>query len=155
MKRIILYIGIVAALFVAPTEQLEVGKLIPVEAAAVYKQNASYVIETNTQNKGIGKTAQEALQNLKDTAAGIIYLDTAKYLLLTEETQDAVEILRENLKPSTQLCKMKRPVPMKEVAKFLDAHDKLPKLKHWKTGTELPVLSPFEDSYVFFEKSRK
>lgn len=152
MKRIILYIGIVAALFAVPAEQMEVGKLIPVKTVAVYQKNTSYVIETDTQNKGVGETVPDALQNLKDTAAGTIYLDTAKYLLITEETQEAVELLRQSMKPTTHLCKMKRPVPVEGAGEFLDVHDSLPKLKHWKYGMELPVLSGEEDSFILLKK---
>ena len=152
MKRTVLYIGILVGLLLAPVEQMEVGKLIPVEVVSVYRQGENYVIETDTQNKGIGQTPQAALQNLKDTASGTIYLDTAKYLLLTQDAQNAVEVLRERLKHATQLSEIERPLPMQEVAKFLDSHGKLPRLKQWKEGTELPLLSAFEDSYIFLKK---
>ena len=152
MKRIILYIGILVGLLLAPVEQMEVGKLIPVEVVSVYRQGENYVIETDTQNKGIGQTPGAALQNLKDTASGTIYLDTAKYLLLTQDAQNAVEVLRENLKPATKLSEIERPLPMQEVAKFLDSHGKLVRLKQWKEGVEMPLLSTFEDSYIFLKK---
>ena len=152
MKRTVLYIGILVGLLLAPVEQMEVGKLIPVEVVSVYRQGENYVIETDTQNKGIGQTPGAALQNLKDTASGTIYLDTAKYLLLTQDAQNAVEVLRENLKPATQLSEIERLLPMQEVAKFLDSHGKLVRLKQWKEGVEMPLLSTFEDSYIFLKK---
>ena len=152
MKRAILYIGILAALIAAPVEQMEVGKLIPVQVVSVYKEGDAYVIETDTQNKGVGQTVETALQNLKDTASGTIYLDTAQYLLLTEDAQDAVEALRKNLKASVEMSEMEKPVPVKEVAKFLDAHGKFPKLKHWQKGAELPVLRAIEKTYIFLKK---
>ena len=152
MKRTVLYIGILVGLLLAPVEQMEVGKLIPVEVVSVYSQGENYVIETDTQNKGIGQTPGAALQNLKDTASGTIYLDTAKYLLLTQDAQNAVEVLRENLKPATQLSEIERLLPMQEVAKFLDSHGKLVRLKQWKEGVEMPLLSTFEDSYIFLKK---
>ena len=152
MRRTILYIGILAALFFVPVEQMEVGKLIPVQVVSIYKEDANYVIETDTENKGLGSTAQAALQNLKDTADGTIYLDTAQYLLITQDTRDAVEILRKHLKPSVEMSAMETPVKVKEVAQFLESHGRLPKLKQWKMHKELPVLSIFEDSYIFLKK---
>ena len=51
MKRVIIYIGILAALIAAPVEQMEVGKLVPVQVVSVYKEGNAYVLETDTQNK--------------------------------------------------------------------------------------------------------
>lgn len=155
MKRIILYTAVLGLMLAAPAEQMNVGKLIPVQAISIYKQDEQYVIETDTQNKGVGNTPEQALQNMKETASGIIYLDTAQYLLFSEDAQHAVDSLREKLKGSVKLSAITAPVNMENVSQFLDAHDKLPKLKHWKAGMNLPVLSMFEESYNFFKKVEK
>ena len=73
MKRMLVYIVTLAALFLAPAEQMEVGKLLPVQAVSVSKENGVYVLKTDTGNKGIGATVRLALQKLKDTASGTIY----------------------------------------------------------------------------------
>ena len=155
MKRILLYIGILAALVLAPAEQMEVGKLLPVQAVSVYMDSGVYVIETDTENRGTGPAVELAVQNLKDTAAGTVYLDTAQYLLVAEDAQGAVESLRNKLKPSVKLTAVEGQVDMKRISKFLDAHEELPKLKHWKIGDDLPVLSKFEDSFIFLKKVEK
>ena len=135
-----------------PIEPSDIGKLRPVQVVSVYKENAWVVMETDTGDKGFGSTAQQALQNLKDTSTGVIYLDTAEYLLLSKDTVDAAEELRKELKSSVRLCLAAKQVDMVEAAKFLGVHGSLPKLKDWEKDTELPVLSTFGNSLIFLKK---
>ena len=72
MRRIILYIGILALIVAAPVKPMDIEKLRPVQIVSVYKQSDWTVIETDTGDKGIGGTARQALQNMKDTSEGII-----------------------------------------------------------------------------------
>ena len=152
MKRIILYIGILAAMLAAPVEPADIGKLRPVQVVSIYKENDWIIMKTDTEDRGMGGTAKQALQNLKDTSSGIIYLDTAEYLLLTKDTQDAVEELRDELKDSVRLCMTAKQVDLVESAKYLNVHGWLPKLEDWKKDMELPVLSTFGDSLIFLKK---
>ena len=155
MKRILCYTAILAIMLALPVEKADVGNLRPVQVVAIYKENNWFVMETDTEDKGYGGTPEQALQNLKDTSSGIIYLDTAEYLLLTKDTLDAAEELRQELKNSVRLCMTAKPVDLTEVAEYLSVHGNLPKLKAWGKDQELPVLSVFGDSLIFFEKSRK
>ena len=152
MKRILLYVGILAAVIAAPVEPLNVGQMLPVQVVALSRENGWTVIETDTGNRGIGGTAKQALRNLKDRANGKIYLDTAEYLLLGKETADAVEELRNELRQTIQLCEMAKPIDLAQAANYLKAHGKLPRLKDWKRDAELPVLSLFEESLIFLKK---
>ena len=149
MKRAVAYLIILAALLAVPVKPLELDKLIPVQVISVTKEGQVYRIETDTENAGTGPTVEHALQNLKNTAKGIIYLDTAQYLLFTEPAQEAVETLRPELRSTVRLCLMETPVDLKDAAKFLDVQGKLPKLKHWKVGMEIPRIRPNGDSYIF------
>ena len=155
MKRILLYIAIIAAVFVAPVKPLDVGELIPVQVVSLSKENGWTVIETDTGNRGMGSTAQSALRNLKDTANGRIYLDTADFLLLGKDTASAAEDLRGELKASVQVCEIAKSVNLTEVGQYLGVHGKLPKLKDWRKDAELPVLSTFGDSLIFLKKVEK
>lgn len=155
MKRILCYIGILAAVLAWPVERLDVGKLCPVQVVSVYKKDNWVVIETDTEDIGFGGTARQALENLEDTTSGVIYLDTAQYLLLSKDAEDVVEDLRDELKPSVQLCYAAMEIDLEEAAVFLSAHGDLPKLKTWKTGQELPVLSTFGKRLTFLKKVEK
>lgn len=152
MKRIILYIGILAALLAAPAKPSDVGKLLPVQVVSIYKEGDWTVIKTDTENIGMGGTPEQALENLKASASGIIYLDTAEYLLLSKDSLDAVEALRDKLKPSVRLCFAAKQIDLKNAGKYLSVHGQLPKLDAWKTDTELPVLGTFGDSLIFLKK---
>ena len=155
MKRILCYIGILAAVLAWPVERLDVGKLRPVQTVAVYKKDNWVVIETDTEDIGYGATAHQALANLEDTTSGVIYLDTAEYLLLSKDAEDAVEDLRSELKPSVQMCYIARQVDLKEAGIFLAAHGDLPKLKMWETGQALPTLTTFGKRLTFLQKVEK
>ena len=152
MRRIILYIGILALVIAAPVKPMNIGDLRPVQIVSVYKEGGWTVIETDTDDKGIGGTALQALQNMKDASDGVIYLDTADYLLLTKDAEEAIMELYENLKPSVRLCMVSGAVNLKKAASYLKTHGALPKLKGWKKGTELPVLSTFGNSLIFLKK---
>lgn len=152
MKRIVLYMVILAALFAAPVRSSDIGKLRPVQVVSVYKENNWVVMETDTEDKGYGGTVSQALKNLKDTSNGIIYLDTAEYLLLTKDTENMADELRQVLKDNVRLCMAAKDIDLAEVSQYLSVHGDLPKLKVWKEGTELPVLSTFGDSLIFLKK---
>ena len=152
MKRVLIYGAILASVAAVPVCPLKIGQMLPVKVVAIYKEGARTVIETDTKNKGVGDTAVQALCNMKDTASGIIYLDTAQYLLLTKDTEEAAEELREELRPGVRLCRTETAVNLEEAARYLDAHGKLPKLKAWEKGAELPLLGAVEDSLIFLKK---
>ena len=152
MRRIILYIGILALIVAAPVKPMDIEKLRPVQIVSVYKQSDWTVIETDTGDKGIGGTARQALQNMKDTSEGIIYLDTAEYLLVTKQTEEATRELIAELKLSVRMCMTTGVEDLKQAVLYLKAHGGLPKLKAWVKGAELPVLSTFGDSLIFLKK---
>lgn len=130
MRRI-LYVVILGLLFLAPCERMDVAKLLPIEAVAVYMEEGSVVLETDTEDKGRGGNAKEALQNLKDITPAVVYLDTAEYLLVSEEAANCVEELRSFLKPSVKVCVCEASGRVKTAAKYLEVHGNLPKLKDW------------------------
>ena len=152
MKRVILYIGILALVVAAPVKPMNVGNLRPVQIIAVRKMNKWVMVETDTEDKGIGGTIAQALQNMKDRSDGVIYLDTAQYLLVEKDAEELIGDLSNALKPSVRLCIAADLEGLKKAVQFLDAQGGLPKLKEWKKGVQLPVISTFEDSYIFLKK---
>lgn len=145
MKRIIIYIGVLAAVLMAPVKGSDVGTLKPVEVVLICKEKNDIIIETDTGDWGKGDDAKAALQNLKDTTAGHVYLDTAEYLIITEETQEVVEEIRPVLKKSLQMCYADGKIDLIAAAKFLPVHGKLIRLKDWKTGVELRKLTCIDE----------
>lgn len=129
--RILLYIVILALLFLAPVQRLDVAKLEPVQTVAVSMEDGTVILETDTDNTGRGVDAAEALQNLEDTTPGVIYLDTAEYLLVTEAALDCVDTLRSSLSSSVRVSLWDGEGSVKTAAKYLGIRKDLPKLRDW------------------------
>lgn len=141
MKRILLYVLVLVALMFAPVKGANIGRLHPVEVVALYSENDQIIIETDTEDKGIGSTLAAALNDLHKTTDGYVYLDTAEYLLVGDGAQWAVEELRPTLRKRIKICISDEGVDLKFAAKFLSVHSTLPQLKDWKMGDNLPKLT--------------
>ena len=152
MKRIVMYVATLGLLTLAPVKDADIGKLRPVEVVLICQQDDMVVLSTDTDDVGQGTDAMTALENLKATTPGTIYLDTAKYLLFTEGAEDAVQQLKSVLKKSCFVCMADREVDLKTAAKYLSVHGDLPRLKDWKTGEKLPCIK-VEEKRLFLTKS--
>ena len=131
MKRIIIYVLILIALLFVPVKDNDIGKLQPVEVVQVYRQGQQVTIRTDTGDLGVGNTAQLALQNLKDTTPGYIYLDTAEYLLIEASAEAEVDGIRHELKKAVRICSVADSVDLKSAAQYLSVHGALPSLREW------------------------
>lgn len=147
MKRSLLYLLILAAVLVCPTKATDVGKLQPVQTIAVYKGEDGYAIATDTMDTGRGASIPAAIENLKATTPATIYLDTAQYLIVSDES--IVEELRSHLKGNVKLYQFIGTPPMEKVSKFLAAHGDGPALRRWKSGDALPVLDCLSERLIF------
>lgn len=140
MKRIILYCLILVALLLIPVEKLDVGDLEPVQAVWVYQQDGRVVLETDTQDEGNGNTVEEALADLETHCKGIIYLDTAQFLLVAEDTAERIPALTNHLKGSVSVCQWDGEGSVADAAKYMAAHKSGRKLRDWKQGEKLPAI---------------
>lgn len=129
--RKILSIVILMLSLAAPVKRLDVAKLQPVETVAIYYSGNAVVLETDTGDVGQGSTAAKALQDLKESACSVIYLDTAEYLLIGQNAQNAAAELRPFLKDSVKVGSYHGGDIKKETA-YWEIHGDLPKLKTWK-----------------------
>ena len=117
----ILYIIIVGLSLFAPVQRLDVAKLAPVEAIAISVDGDGVVVQTDDGHWGRGDALESALQNLRDNTPAVIYLDTARYLLLGEGAQGHQVQMQGYLKDSVYVAQY-RGGDVKEEAKYLDAH---------------------------------
>ena len=139
MKHAILYILILGALFFAPVESAEVAKLEPVQAVWMYMEEDRIVLETDTEDKGSGATVEEALKDMKRKSAGIIYLDTAQFVLVTG-TERQIAALVPYIKDSVRLCQWDGKGGLSEAVKYADAHAVGTEVRHWKPDVKVPNL---------------
>lgn len=129
--RMILYIIILALLFLAPVQRLDVAKLEPVQTVALYTDESGIVLETDTDNKGRGVTVDSAYEDLEDKTPGVIYLDTSQYLLVTEGAVSCVDAIRKYLHPSVKVSLWDGEGSVKDAAKYLGVRNDLPELQGW------------------------
>ncbi len=155
MKRWLVYIAFLAAALLIPVQKTDVAKLRPVQVVYLDREDDKVILETDTGDRGIGGNALAALENLKATAPAVIYLDTAKYLLVTNEALADIEILRDHLKESVLLCIAEGEVMREETASYLAVHGQLSQLKQWEMGQPLPVLTELENRLILTKKFEK
>ena len=129
--RMVIYIVILAILFFVPLERVDVAKLLPIEAVAVYMDAGDVVFETDTEHKGRGVDVTKAIENLKENTSAVVYLDTAEFLMVSEDALAEMDALRKHLKPSVKLFVGDAREKVKQTAKYLEVHGSLPKLKDY------------------------
>ena len=134
--RILLYIVILALLVFAPVQRLDVAKLEPVQTVALSVADDMVVIETDTKNTGRGKDLPSAIDDLESNTPGVIYLDTAQYLLITEAAQGYARELEAYLRDSLKVSLWDGMGSVENAAKFLGVRSKLPTLKQWNQGAK-------------------
>ena len=135
--RKLLYGVILIALWFAPLERMDIAQLLPIQAVAMYVEDSQIVLETDTGNIGRGEDATKALENLKETTPAVVYLDTAEFLLVSEDAVPQVEQLAQSIKPSVKVCVCDVQGRVKEAAQYLDVHGNLPKLRNWLAENRL------------------
>lgn len=148
MKRWIVYAAAaVAALMITPGKITDVGKLQPVELLYVYQDAGRICVETDTGDLGRGIDLDAAMEDLKATTAGEVFLDTADFLILTKQTVSLLPELAQMLRPATEIC-VGRNADTKTAAQFLAAHNPKVTLKDWAAeGAHLPNLIKTEERY--------
>lgn len=147
MKRIIVYLAILAAVCWAGNPGTDIGMLIPVETVFVQKLEDRIVIETDSGNTGTGLTVNQAAQDLKTKAQGVIYLDTADYLIVNPGAELLLYQLQRNQKQKIALCRTEGEIDVQEVTAFLRAHTPKLRLSQWSPGTILPELKKEEGDF--------
>ena len=129
--RKLIYALIIAALCLAPLRRVDIAKLRPVQAFAMYLEENDVVLETDTGDLGKGENVLRALEDLKEKTAAVVYLDTADFLLVAENAVSRVGELAQHIKQSVKVCVCEAAGRVKEAAQYLEVHGNLPKLRDW------------------------
>ena len=89
------------------------------------------MLETDTGNKGFGETIEKAVAALKENAPAVVYLETAKYLLISPDATEQAELFYSYLKPSVKVCVCQADGRVKDMAEYLEIQRNLPRLKNF------------------------
>lgn len=139
MKRI-LYMLLIVTAMVIPTRPQELGKLKAVEVIRIHQDADVFVIETDMGDCGRGSTIEEAIENLKVTTPGAVYLDTAEYLLISIEEEVWIQELKSYLKDSVRVCLCEGEMDLEKAAEYLRVHQPLIRLGEYKRGVNCQLL---------------
>lgn len=120
--RLLLYAIILGALFIVPLQGVEIANLKPIQAVWLDMKNGEVFLLTDTEDSGYGTTVDEALANMKHSSSGIVYLDTAQYLFVSESAEPKIIAIEPYLKPYVCLCRWDGRGDIREAVKYADAH---------------------------------
>lgn len=134
--RVILYIIIILLMLAAPVTPLDVAKLQPVQTVALYVHKDAVYLETDTGITGRGANVQDALDDLEKATPGVIYLDTAEYLLITEQSAHLVCEIQQYLHPDVKVSMWDKKGAVEDASKHLGVRNDLPELSQWKNAEE-------------------
>ena len=148
MKRILLYCILFGCALMVPIKKIDISDLEPIQAVRMYREDGKIILETDTEDYGIGENVKEALADMKQSSEGIVYLDTAQFLVVAENALDDIAHIKPFLKEKVQVCLSEGMDKLSTVAKYMKAHDIGVKLKQWHKNLELPQLPdlPGEES---------
>lgn len=138
MKKLILYAVIIGATFFAPRERADIARLEPIEAIGIFEKDGQIRVKTDTEAEGAGESIEQALCDLKESTPGIVYLDTAEYLLVSKSAINEIRWLKNTLKGTVKLCLWDADADLSDAVKYLSVHGELPMLKRWSEGVQLP-----------------
>lgn len=121
MKQLAVMAGILTVMALLPHGGTEIGELKPVEV--LYVTKPGYIeIETDTGERGIGRTLEKALADLEETTVGHLYLNTAEYLLVAENALELVPEMKAYLRPSVQQYLARGKIELDQAGAYLKAH---------------------------------
>lgn len=153
--RWIIYIAALALTLMAPVKRTDVGMLQPVEVIALQRRGEDLLITTDTQDRGTGKTLAKAVDNLKETTAGTVYLDTAEYLLVYPGCELETQRIQEYLKDDVRLCRISQEMDLAEAAVFMDVHKPTQCLRNWEPGTGMDELRVENGRFQLVQNNKK
>jgi hypothetical protein len=127
-----------------PLQRIEIANLNPVEAVWMSLKNGDIVLLTDTENEGRGITFEKALLDMKENSPGVVYIDTAKFLFVSDSALTEISKVRPFIKGTIQLCKWEGQGTIKDAVKYADSHNVGVKLCEWSNIGKLPELPPLE-----------
>ena len=140
MKRILIYMALLAGAFALRPESADIGKLRPVQLVSVYRDGEWIVVETDTEDLGRGINVDDAIRDLKETTPGVIYLDTAEFLLVRSDTETLIPEMADHLKEKVRVCQSEEDIALTDASEYLAAHMPKRRIGDWKAEEPLEIL---------------
>ena len=144
MKRWGIYAAVIAAALLVTKKGsagTDIARREPVQVLGVETSAGNVVLRTDTGQYGTGESLAAAVADMKKTAGGEIFLDTAEYLLVTPSAQKWLSELTELLRPACQVCLDSGVTDLGAAADYLTIHEPGVTLRRYRQDAcPLPVL---------------
>ena len=145
MKRgLICGVALVAAVLLLNREGtagIDIGELEPACVLMVEERAGVVEISTDLGHRGTGRDLAEAMADMRQGTAGVIFLDTTEYLLLTPSAMGRLDELYEVLRNSCQVCVAGGVKDPEAAGEHLAVHEPGVTLGDCRKGNrELPIL---------------
>jgi hypothetical protein len=141
VKRWIFCFAAIILLGASTFRGTDIGKLIPVEAVWLMEQGGQVYLQTDTGDQGRGDSVQMALENMKAASPGVIFLETADYLIVKQGSEAILQQVYDILRPSCKLCAGASMPDMKKAAMYLAYHESPVTLREYQVEEKkLPII---------------
>ena len=130
-----LVIGILAFILVRVEHTgTQIDQLAPVETVMIKQEAGVVCVETDTGARGMGSDLEKAIANLHSSAPTKVFLDTARYLLITSKTENMLPQVYEILRPNTLVCTLRTEAELEEITRYLKTHPPKVRLRDIRAG---------------------
>ena len=126
----------------------DLSELIPVEILYIDKVEDHIQVVTDQGVSGMADTLEAALADMQGTSPGRVFLDTAEYLLVTEQALPELENLMRTIRPSVKLLLVTQQPQWDGLAAYLQGQDPEATLLDYQTeNVSIPKLMSVEGRY--------
>lgn len=128
----------------------DIAKLAPVGVVWLSESDGQVYLETDTGDFGVGKDMRAALEDMKATASGTVFLDTADYLIVEQGCEDLLDQTYTFLRPSCMICMAEKIPDLESVTEYLSAHEPELTLREYRVEKgEIPELVEQEGRFAW------
>lgn len=144
MKKLLLGLLIVTAVWGIPRlshPAVDIGRLEPVEVVRLSRISGGIAVETDSGRIGKGRTLQDAVADLRNSADAEIFLETADKLIATGNLDAYWQEIFRMFRPACQLCAGGGTLDLKDSGRYMELHpagQTLAKLRAGEKG--IPIL---------------
>lgn len=128
----------------------DIAKLAPIGVVWLSEGDGKIFLKTDTGDFGVGEDMQAALEDMKATASGTVFLDTADYLIVEQGREELLEQAYTFLRPSCMICVAEKMPDLEVAAEYLSAHEPELTLRQYRVEKgNIPELVELEGRFAW------